>query len=237
MSVCEGPCNRVWRQGRETFVAALTAWEETTPDERGDRPIPPDVIPTPGEPVWCRGCAGSIRRALADLDNLAPLVAATSDGYRTRADDSDRVRTSQTAPSPSPAADVLDELYGYLSRIEAQWREARGYGARPERSRGAPALTIVVSWLGAHLDNILADPGSVGFGQSVLRWQRHLQTLAKARPEGRRKPVPCPRCDRRTLVHEIDRDLVRCEAADCGRVMSTDEYDAIVADRTQRAAS
>ncbi|MFE6305015.1 hypothetical protein [Nocardiopsis sp. NPDC057823] len=234
--LCEGPCNRAWRRARdehayalEAFKGALADWEGAAPATRGDRPDPPaapTIAPVPGDPVWCPRCTGAIRAALADLDNLAALLAATADGHRGQGDDRDRVTASAEAPSPSPIADVLDQLYGYLSTIEGQWRQARDYGSRPARSRGAGALTTVIAWLGRHLDDILADPGSTGFGTSVLKWQRLLQRMTKTQPERRRRAAPCPRCDRRTLIYEEDRGLVRCENPDCGRVMTPAEYDA-----------
>ncbi|WP_304452886.1 hypothetical protein [Nocardiopsis sp. YSL2] len=244
---CEGPCNRGARQARydyedavNAWQAAITDWEAANPDTRGDRPerpAEPDIEWVSGDPVWCGRCRGAIRVALADLENLAALVAAESDGHRGRGDDSDRVRASKSAPSPSPAADTLDELYGFLATTEADWREAREYGPRPERSRGAAARTVVIAWLREHLDDILNNHGSAPFGIGVLRWQRVLQHLAKARPPGRRKPVPCPRCDRRTLVHEEDRDLIRCENPSCGRVMTTTDYDAHVAEQGKQVTS
>ncbi|MEV2277726.1 hypothetical protein AB0I72_19280 [Nocardiopsis sp. NPDC049922] len=247
MTDCPGLCNRRARQARYAYEDTITAWrtalddwEAADPATRGDRPTPPeepDIDWVSGDPVWCRRCRGAIRVALADLENLAALVAAEADGHRGRADDSDKVRTTKSAPSPSPAADHLDELYGFLATTEADWREARGYGPRPERSRGAAARSIVIAWLLERLDDILNHPGSVQFGLGVLRWQRVLQHLAKARPPGRRKATPCPRCDRRTLIWEEDRELVRCENSGCNRVMTSTEYDAHVEEQAGRMAS
>ncbi|ASU81517.1 hypothetical protein CDO52_00800 [Nocardiopsis gilva YIM 90087] len=237
MTECPGPCNRTWRQLRDTHADALDAWAAAAPEHRGDPPDPPEVEPVPGEPVWCRRCAGAIRHSLADLDNLSALIAAEADGHRGRGDDSDKVRRSKGTPSPSPAADLIDALYGDLTHWEAVYREAIGAGTRPERSRGATALTISISWLSVHLDGVLTWPWSVDMGLAVLRWQRRLQATAKARPPARRKPFPCPRCDRRTLIYEEDRDLIRCENPDCCRVLSIDEYDAHVTEQEGKMAS
>ncbi|HLU99153.1 MAG TPA: hypothetical protein VKZ89_20150 [Thermobifida alba] len=237
MTDCPGPCNRHWRAARDAHADAIDTWAAADPETRGQAPDPPDLTPVPGEPVWCRRCAGAVRAALADLDNLAAILTAASDGHRGHADDTGRIRSTKTSPSPSPAADLLDELYGDLCKVETDWREVCGYGPRPARGRGASALTTVIAWLGHHLTDILAHPGSVDFGLRVLRWQRRLQAAAKARPPGRRKPAPCPRCDRRTLIFEDDRELVRCENLDCNRVMTVDEYDAHAAQQAGRTVS
>lgn len=233
---CPGPCNRAHREATQAYqqaaqewVAARDAWQAA--GSPGRAPQPPDPVtttPTAGTPVWCRRCTGAVRAALGDLDTLAAIAAATADGYRVRTGASDdRVATTSTeAPSPSPAADLLDELYGDLALIERQWREVRDYGSPPGHSRGASALTGTIARLLRHLDDILTWTGSEEWGLQVLRWQRVLQYTTRTRPSRQRRTLPCPRCDRRTLIAEEDRGLVRCENTRCGHTLSADEYDA-----------
>jgi ribosomal protein L37AE/L43A len=232
-TACPGPCIR---RAREAWIAYCNnlaqhvddtiTWLRTPPTARTPQPPaapPPPAVPaTEGLPVFCRRCAQLIRAALTELDDLAAVLAATADGHRPGVDRSQKTTTSKSTPSPSPIADTLDDLYGMLVAVEDQWREARGYQARPRRTRGSHARTTVIAWLLDHLDAILAHPGSVEFGLDVLRWQRRLRTMAKADPAVRRSPIRCPRCSERK-VHREDDGYYKCHS--CERLMSQDEHD------------
>lgn len=236
---CDGPCNRGYREAQnayraaaKAYRAALETWTAADPQKRGERPQPPaqpDTAPTYGDPVFCSHCTTRIRSRLADLDNLAAIAAASADGHRS-GPAGDKVSGSRDGHTPSSTADMLDELYGDLTRVEDQWREANHLGARPRRSRGARALTTVVAWLLGHLDDILSHPGSVAFGRSVLTWHRRLEKATKAEPVVRRVGGRCPRCDRRALA---TRDDGYTECRGCGRLLDQDEYDALVQRQTE----
>lgn len=217
---CAGPCNHHWREAQTAFRQALAAYDPLNPDER--RPVPPQVFPVPGEPVWCGRCAAAIRAELAELDDLACLLAAAADGHR-GAGAGERVTGTAGRRSPSPSADVLDELYSVLHGWESAYR-----GTDPVARRGylASALTTCVAWMVAHFDGMIRHPDiGVPFGEEVRQWHRSLRRRAKAGSGRRRKPLPCPRCDEPGLIWNEGDTYVRCGNRDCGRLLSLDEYD------------
>lgn len=244
---CPGPCNAKARKARADHVTALGLWEEAVagwqrahdywldqlaevgPDKvfrepvRPARPPEPDIVPTVGDPVWCRRCTALIRRALADLDELASLLERWADGHRGRTS-GEKTSTRRTdAPSPSPIADTLDELYAALTQVEDQWREARGYARRPQRSRNGHARMSSVSWLLSKYDDIITHPGSEQFGKATLSWQKRLQGLTRSEPIRRQRPGRCTRCPTPTRALWT-RDDGYTECGVCGRLYSEDEY-------------
>lgn len=109
-----------WHTARGDAVTAGDAGVVAALDKmRPQRPAPPDVAFTPGDPTFCGRCVAAIRRALVELDDLAALLESWSDGHRGA---SSGERTSTRRPgsgSPSPIADTLDELYRMLAKCEA----------------------------------------------------------------------------------------------------------------------
>lgn len=234
--VCAGPCNARWRKARAdydkalaAYRAAAAAWAEelAAGQDVGDAPAPPaepEITPVAGDPVWCKRCTTTIRRALAELDDLAAAIEAEADGFRS-AGSRERTgsRRGSSGRSPSPAGDTLDEMYRFLTTVEDQWREARGLGTRPHRS-DPEARPLCIKWLMTQLDNILAHPGSVAFGKGLLAWQHRLRELAHAEPVASGRPaVRCPRCDRRSLRRRDD-GYTECARPDCGRLLNEKEY-------------
>jgi ribosomal protein S27E len=245
---CPGPCNAAYRRAWQAYGEAfdrfeqlLAAWTALAGWLSQPRPpilflpavvrIPAPVQPTPptqvscGDPVWCRRCVAVIRQALVELDDLARQVEADADGHRRQPAAGGGGAAGRSVRSPSPAADLVDSLYGFLTGIEDEWRTARGYAPRPQRRhRGAHARSICIAWLLGELADILAhgtDPERMG--RRVLAWVTVLRDAAKARPEPKRLPVRCPRCDRARTLSRRDDGYVRCGA--CGRHLSPDEYD------------
>lgn len=239
---CPGACNAPWRRAwREwqaqydaTVARALTALHLvaaqlcTWPllDVLTVLPVAPPptpaLDPTTGDPTWCARCVASIRHALANLDDLAALLAAGADGHRGRPAQG---RTSAVAgtTSPSPAADTLDELYGGLVAVEDYWRGVRGYPNRPYRGRGAHARTATIAWLLDQLSAILAQSDSVRLGLGILAWQHRLQAATASAPSTRRRGR-CPRCHMRSLFL---RDDGYTECRGCGQLLNDDEYEAL----------
>ena len=228
---CPGPCNRRYREAVDAYDAAVAAYEHVMslagtlrvgwhPPER------PSINPALGDPVWCGRCASLIRSALAELDDLASLLAAASDGHRGSAWHGNRIPSQiakrSTAPSPSPIADTLDELYGALVKVEDDWREFRGYPPRSRRDRGGHARRLAIVFLLDELDAILAHPGSIYFGAATLAWQRRLRAISHSDPVGRHSPIRCPRCGE----HSVRRgDDGYYECGGCGRLLSQEEHD------------
>lgn len=243
--VCPGTCNSGYRRAWQAYDAACDQWvaaeeahaawrraNSTDPvtageePERSERPEEPAVKPWWGEPIFCQRCAAQIRSALASLDDLASLRLLLADGYQTPGDAlGERVRSTKTAPTASPGYDDLEELIGWLRDWETAYRDSQGWHHPPYRGRDAPALTSAVAWMLARLDRVLAHP-DIGpeFGREVLGWHHRLQQATKTRPPMTHKPLPCPRCKRRSLFAHDD-ETVRCSNIDCNRVMSKREYE------------
>ncbi len=225
---CPGVCNRAARTAWTAYDAAVEAhthnmqqWLTLPGDDRPAHPQPPaqPTTPvTPGQPVWDPRCARTIRDALAELDDVAAILAASIDGHRGAA----IAGPNGTKPlDHKTIVDSLDELYGDLAEVEDQWRQARGYAGRPRRARGAHARAVTVGWLLDQLDDILLHPGSVEFGLSVLRWQRRLRGMAKVDPASKRSPIRCPRCRERQVSRRED-GFWECG---CGRLLTQAEHD------------
>lgn len=248
--VCPGRCNAGYRKVKALYDQAVADWHAAEQDfprrlaewrqaaaELGDeaagpppahidRPEPPNARPWYGEPVWCRRCTATIRRCLAELDDLMALRIMSSDGYQVPgAPLAERVKKSQGDPSPSPGHDDLDELVEWLRSWEAVYRDARGWTTVPYRGKAAPALTEGVAWLLAHLDGILAYPDHAEpFGQGVVMQHARLQLTTRTRPPLQHKPLPCPRCKHRSLFLHDD-ETIRCSRSDeCGKIMTAREY-------------
>jgi len=222
---CAGPCNS---QARKTIAAYDHALEAHIIDvdswiasgQQGDcppAPAEPLVECTPGEPLWCHRCKALVRAALLDLDVLASELAARADGHRGGVQDG-RVSGSRSSASPSPIADTLDKLYGFLSDLEDEWRGACGYAPRVNRThRGAHPRSRTIGWLSEHLANLLADEDHIKSGLDILRWETVLRTLAKEEPVGTVSPIRCPRCSTYKQVVREQEHHWACKA--CGRLI------------------
>lgn len=228
---CPGSCNYYWRQARTAFEVDLAAYDPLDPAQ--SRPQPPDMRAFPGDP-WCDRCKAVIRRELAELDDLAAFLTAAADGHRGRRPGA-KVTASRGRPSPSPAADLADELERALHGWETAYR-----GADPLARRGwlATGTTTVIAWLVAHFDSVATSPVAEDFGQEVRQWHRLLKRLTKAGTGVQLKPVRCPRCDRYSLTWTEGDDHVECFDQGCRRMIGMDEYDALAAKQdAEHAAS
>jgi hypothetical protein len=248
--ICPGRCNNGYRKAMAAYDTALTRWtdaEETYPrrlaewknavsemgeenadpkPERTERPIPPDVRPWYGEPIWCRRCAASITRCLSDLEDLMNLRMKMTDGYE-QPGQVERVTGSKEQRSQSPAQDDLDDMVRWLVGWENTYRDSQGVRMAPYIGVNAPALMTAISRLLPLVDAILAHPDlAVSFGEEIFQEHSRLQRLTTTRPPMKHKPLPCPRCQRLSLFLHDD-ETVRCqpsETVDCGRIMTAREY-------------
>jgi hypothetical protein len=235
MSNCPGPCNAAHRKAEEAYRAAVAGhMNRVLGGEDSDPPQPHTLRPEPGQPVWCRRCASIIRACLAELDDLTAILEAEVAGKRGQA--GDKVSGSAGSPSPAPKADDVDEILTTLEEWEQAYRDLRQWPARPLRGRTAPRGIGCVSWLTRHLDGILGSPMAVDFGAEILRLHRMAQEASRTSPDTVRKPIPCPRCNRRSLIHKGGDKHVKCEVDTCGRLLTLQEYDDMVA-ATARAVS
>ncbi len=219
---CPGTCNRRWREAREQFKQALADYDPL--DANQSRPIPPPIQPWPGDP-WCGRCKSRIRETLAELDDLAALLMATADGHRA-APGAERVSGSAEPPSPSRAADDLEELTSVLAGWETAYRELIDAPALARRGHLASAVTTCIAWLNARLGDILTAPFAVDFGQEVMQWHRELTNKTKAGARTLRKPLRCPRCHLVLLTWTEGDTHVICGNPDCGKHIPLAEYEA-----------
>jgi hypothetical protein len=231
--ICPGPCNRRYTQTWDAYETAYDRWQaemqaraDNPPQDDSEPPEPPvepDLAPTIGAPVWDERCARRIRQALTDIGDLAAVLNEWADGHRGQAS-GEKIHTRHaTAPSPSPITDTLDELYGALAKVEADWREFAGHPPRPNRARTGDARQRTLAYLGEQLDRILLHPGSVAFGRAALAWQRRLQHLTRTDPVVRRRPGRCPRCHLVNTLQTRDDGYTECRS--CGRLMMEEEYE------------
>lgn len=197
---CPGSCNAAWRK--------MTVPEDQRPD------------PVWGEPAWCPPCTARIRHNLAELDDLAALLNAVADGHREQP--ATQIRSARHAPTPSAAADTIDELTRTLSAWEDAYREIKGFPSAPRRGYLATITTATIAWLTSHLHGILEAPFAADFGLEIRQWHKQLTDQTKAGTGTHKKPVPCPRCGLRLLTYAEGTEYVAC--AGCNRHMTLDEY-------------
>lgn len=264
---CPGICNRDWRQASPTLAR--------TPDATaGGKDLPPGLVPVQGQPVWCVSCSVRIARSLLSLpEAFAHLELDKLHGTQAGGE---HVSGSKAPPSPSPKADVQDDVVRWLTSWEDAVRELRGDSTRPARlahprpqapmasaardccpwpreryvadrrmaravqvtveRRETVTLTGVLRYLVAHLEWALAHEDiAVDLGREILREASTLRRLTRLDAQRVRKPVPCPRCQLKTLVHEGGDSYVGCQNPECGRLLSLDEYDEHAADHARDA--
>lgn len=220
---CPGPENRRYREAWDTYRQALADYDPL--DAETSRPDPPEIQPWPGAPVWCVDCAERIGLRLAELDELAGILAATADGLRGDGEN-ERVSGSAVPPSPSQAGDDLDEMWGMLSNWETIWRDLNGWLSPPPRGELARRETACIDWLRRHLKGILVSDVAADFGREILQWHREGEGSAKAGRRTVRKPMRCPSCRFVTLFWTEGEKDVHCRNEDCKRVLSLAEYEA-----------
>lgn len=243
--VCPGKCNARNRRELADYDRAVTGWQagmatwmKALKDGRGPEPVKPaepSLRWMPGSPLWCLQDAGSIRQALADLDEQTALHLLAADGHGSL-NLRERVTSSPEPATPSPAHDQLDELVRWLRDWEAAYRDSQGWPTAPCRGESAPALTSCVAWLSAHLDGILAHPDlAVDFGAGVLSWHSEITAAARTKPRRISKQMRCPQCHLATLSQLEGEDRIECRNRDCGadrggpKVMTAAEYEGLAA--------
>lgn len=215
---CPGPCNKQARADWDAYDAAIALWLGMPAHQRWDKPEQPDIVVNVGTPVWDGDCVRMIRRAFAELDDLASVLAADIDGYRGAA----IVGPNGTKPlDHKQVVDTLDELFGALVDVEDNWREFRGYEERSRRARGGHARRLSIKFLSTELDDILLHPGSVQFGLATLAWQRRLRKHTKSDPARSLSAIRCPSCKEIQVRRKANGDY---ECA-CGQILKESEHD------------
>lgn len=227
-AACPGPCNATDRKAREAFEQALALYDPLDPAQ--SRPLPPDIHPWPGDPIWCGRCAARIRACLSELDDAAAIMLAAADGHRPQSGEQ-RVKGTREDPTASPAGDDLEELGRMLTAWEDIYRGMHpDWSSPPRRGFLASQITSCASWLMLHLDGILSAPDiAADFGAEVMQWHREICGKGKAGVRKLRKPMRCPGCQMLMLYWTEGEQTVQCGSRDCGRVLTLQEYEAMVA--------
>jgi hypothetical protein len=231
--ICPGACNNSYRRAKAVHDADQAAYEEAVLRHLADssqpdpeRPEAMTIRPWPGEPVFCTRCRGTIHRELAELDDLAALRAAQLPGDNTGGDERQgRVSGTRGTPSPSPAADDIDELGGWLRDWESV---VRGTAPRPRRGYLANEVTTITAWLTAHFDSFIVRADiAADFGTETRRWHRELAAKTKAGTGMKHQKRPCPRCKQYSLWLADGANYISCMNEDCNRRLTREEYDAL----------
>lgn len=232
--ICPGPCNGRFRRESAAYEQDLAAhheavrrWDagEDPADTPPVEPEPPRGNPWYGNPVWCGVCLATIRQELAELDDLASIYAARSDGHRETTSEG-RVSGTHNPPSLSPVVEDLDELEGWLRAWRAVYSNAE---TQARQGYLASSITTNVCWLLTRAEHILArHEYGEDFGRETRSWHSRLAMASKASVVVHRKPLRCPRCDMLRLEYRDGEDSVTCANPDCRRVLRLAEYDALV---------
>lgn len=228
---CPGSCNAAYMRAKAIRDVAYTEYEalwdlyQSNPNDYPEpvKPEPLRLAAIPGEPVWCLRCAATIRRELAELDDLAARLVRESEGLRAAGDASaPKVAGSKDRSSPSPLLDLLDELE---SELRAYEDDLRGRPATARRGWLTSALTATIDWLCAHFDQAITHPAyAKDLGRDIRTWHRRLRGAGHAGMVRHRLKKPCPRCDQMSLQWEEGADHVQCVRPECGRLMSYADY-------------
>jgi hypothetical protein len=210
----------------------MAAYDPLDPGQ--ERPEPPEITPWPGEPVWCRPCQARISQRLAQLDDLASILARYADGHRD-APDGPMVSGTAETMSPSAAQDMADDLARMLGGWESAYRELTEAPTPRRNPDQAEWITACSAWLAARLPRILASPMGEDFGHEILSWHREMTAQAKAGTRKLRKPLRCPGCQMLTLTWTEGDESVYCGNPACRMVMRYAEYEAEVSHRAGAA--
>jgi len=231
--ICIGTCNSQWRKAHALYADGLAKYDKALEqladgDDVPNPPAPPDIRPWYGQPYWCGRCMALIKAELAELDDLASMLAALPPGIRPAVSAKhERVKVSGShgTPSASPSGDSLEELAAWLKSWEAMAKDEDD--PTPRRGHLATEITTVRSWLYAHFDLLMLNPDvAQPFGEETRAWHRELIARAHAASAAKHVKQPCPRCKLFTLWEELGQDYLKCINVDCNRRLTRAELDA-----------
>lgn len=178
----------------------------------------------------CQACITRTTQALAGIPEAAMHAAARTDGKLSPGStntDTTRRASRPHAPSLSPAWDTAEEAFQWaLVTALACANDNHHTGPFKYRQDGVPArnLTALVSYIANNLAWYAEDiPEEIHDEATALH--KSLIRLTGRDELIHRIKVPCPSCERRTLVREDGRDRVECRNRDCGRIWYEGEFD------------
>lgn len=154
-----------------------------------------------GSPVWCGSCALVVRGALRSLPRayVALLSVSPIKGSPT---DSIRVSGSRERPSPSVAVDLRDELFQTVRSWEDCLRQLLRHRAARDLATREDTLVSATRYLNRNFDKIMAADCATDFGREVNVLFSTALNLVKNGPLRSHISIPCPWCNRRTLLQQ-----------------------------------
>lgn len=239
---CPGSCNYRYREAMAGYKQALADYDPMDPAQ--SRPEQPEIKPWPGAPYWCTRDTAAIHKELAELDYLSAMLAMAADGQRGQRPGAKMPPKGKQhgGPTPSPTADMLEELAGDLREWE---RVVRGAEALTRRGHLDTETSMMIAWLAGdgrfaramHIGRLVktADgrtvPWAVRFGEDVRSWRRKLAAITKAGTGTHHRGIRCPRCDERAVWWTEGDDHAVCHGKNntCGRLIGLDELDELAA--------
>ncbi|TMR88187.1 TFIIB-type zinc ribbon-containing protein [Nonomuraea basaltis] len=185
-----------------------------------------------GEPLHCSRCAGTCRRALLVVDELAASWAARPGVVRAQSRWS-RVKGTRPHGSLSGEGDVVHTLTGELLRLRRDVGERLELADQVPAGRSGVVRSRSVSWLVDKLDAVLGLEGLVvmssvedeerpvelGVVDWALAWEGRLRRLVDDEPG--HTLARCPGCGLRRLEWSPRAGYYVCE--NCGRHVSEAE--------------
>lgn len=261
---CPGKCNAGYRRAKASYEAAIADWqasEQRAKEWRACRnqgfegPEPPRCDEPerftrrgwPGEPIWCSECMATLRFCLSDLDRLAHLRLNMADGFQSSGEQLiGKVHgKKQSAASPSPGHDDVDELVRLLQAWEDKLRASQGWDTAAYDDANVPALMRVITWLGGQWPLMMRHPMlAKPFGEELSRLHSRFQSLTSTKPALTHKPLPCPGrepgtgkpCRRYSLFLQED-GKIHCSNHNCRKVLTEEEYAGLEEQAEQQVAS
>ncbi len=196
----------------------------------GRHPGVPVGVACPGRaPVWCSACGAAVVDAVRGLPvDVARLPAHGR--LRMPMGERARGRPGVTVSSPSPAADLVDEVVRWASLLAERLRahvDDPPHTWRPGQQWMPPALerlTAATSYLVHRRSALLAwdtrttaPEGELDgmaeaevVGRQAFAWRSRLARAAGLDRLVHRLAMPCPRCDTRALVRADGDERVQC---------------------------
>lgn len=182
-----------------------------------------------GSPVWCAGCALVVRSALRALPQTYAALLTVSP-YRASPTDAIRVSGSRERSSPSPAVDLRDEIFQTARCWENDLRQHLRHRAARDLATRDLTLTNAVRYLNRNFPAMMARPEcAADFGHEVNVLFSTALRMVKNGPLRAHLSIPCPFCDRRTLMQQEGLALqpwyTSCEETlgGCGRLFTETE--------------
>lgn len=182
-----------------------------------------------GSPVWCAGCALVVRGALRGLPQAYVALVSVSP-IKPSPTDVVRVSGSRERMGPSVAVDLQDEIFQQVRSWEDDLRQHLRHRAARDLDTRERTLVNGVRYLNRSFDRMMVRPEcAADFGHEVNVLFSTALRLVRNGPLRSHLLIPCPYCQRRTLMQQEGLALkpwyTSCEESlgGCGRLFTETE--------------